>query len=130
MQSPSSTNTLAHKSFAKPDESRNAPNAVVDIVYLPHHKVSRATAQPGWKWSTDIKPIAKTETCQVPHMGYMLSGSIAIAFGDKVEVIHAGETYSIEPGHDAWVVGDKEAVMLDFAPQTAEAWAKQAHEHK
>ena len=26
----------------------------------------------------------------------------------------AGDAYAIEPGHDAWVVGDKQAVAYEF----------------
>jgi mannose-6-phosphate isomerase-like protein (cupin superfamily) len=120
---------LMHKNFDKPDESRSPPNAKIEIVHLGKTKVSRATARPGWKWSKDIKPTAKTDTCQVPHVGYVISGSIVIAFGDKQETIRAGEVYEIPAGHDAWVEGNQEAVMIDFAPQMATDWGKEGHAH-
>ncbi len=37
--------------------------------------VGRATFEPGWKWSECVKPIAGTDSCQVEHLGYMISGA-------------------------------------------------------
>jgi hypothetical protein len=34
--------------------------------------------------------------------------------------IGAGDGYVIEPGHDAWVVGDEDYVAVDFSEQMAE----------
>ncbi len=127
---PSKVSAFVHKNFDKPDESRNPPNARVEVVNLGATKVTRATARPGWKWSTDIKPVAKTDTCQIPHIGYLISGSITIAFGDKKEIIRAGEVYEIPAGHDAWVEGNEEACMIDFAPQMAADWGKHGHGHE
>ena len=36
----------------------------------------------------------------------------------------AGDAYVIEPGHDAWVVGDEPAVGYEFDSRTAEEYAK------
>jgi hypothetical protein len=33
----------------------------------------------------------------------------------KIEAVNAGDAYSIEPGHDAWVVGDDVAEAFEFA---------------
>ena len=38
--------------------------------------------------------------------------------------VKAGETYVIEPGHDAWVVGDEAFVGFEFESTSAEEYAK------
>ena len=37
---------------------------------------------------------------------------------------HAGQAYVIEPGHDAWVVGDEPFVAYEFDSSTAQTYAK------
>jgi hypothetical protein len=34
--------------------------------------VTRITYQPGWRWTTDIKPVAGSDLCQVNHFVYVL----------------------------------------------------------
>jgi mannose-6-phosphate isomerase-like protein (cupin superfamily) len=118
---------FVHRSFDKPDQTRDVPNARIEVINLGHHKVSRATAKPGWKWTRDVSPVAKTDLCQTPHTGYVVSGALTIQFGDKTETIRAGEAYEIPAGHDAWVEGDETAVMIDFDSKTAEEWGKHHH---
>ena len=36
----------------------------------------RGVFEPDWRWSRDVKPIAGTDSCQVRHLGYMISGSM------------------------------------------------------
>jgi hypothetical protein len=115
---------LLHKSHNNPDEARTPSRAQIEIVSLSQHKVSRITCQPGWRWSDDIKPIAKTDLCQLSHTGYVVSGILGVVFGGKAELIHAGESYEIPSGHDAWTEGQDALVLVEFSQQTAE-WAKQ-----
>ena len=97
-----------------PNETREVPNGVVQIVTLGDTVVSRITFQPGWKWSSDVKPIAGTEKCMFLHEGYCLSGSGVIQDADGTETtISAGDGLRVEPGHDAWVVGDEPWVMVE-----------------
>ena len=71
--------------------------------------------QPGWKWSKDIKPIVGTESCQAKHIGVIAEGTAACRHNDGTEVTYSGgDAYAVEPGHDAWVVGDKPAVAYEF----------------
>jgi hypothetical protein len=115
---------LSHKSHSTPDEARSPPHAKIEIVSLPGHKFSRLTLQAGWRWSNDIKPIAKTDLCQLNHVGYVVSGTMGVSAGGKTEHVHAGESYEIPPGHDAWTEGQEAVVLIEFSQQTAE-WAKQ-----
>jgi hypothetical protein len=38
--------------------------------------------------------------------------------------IGPGQAYTIDPGHDAWVVGDEPVVGFEFESRTAEEYAK------
>ena len=77
----------------------------------------RGTFEPGWRWSTDLAPVAGTPTCQVRHQGYVVSGAMTVLMDDgEQRTITAGELAEIEPGHDAWVDGDEPCVFVDMSP--------------
>lgn len=104
-----------HKTFTKPDEVREFPHGRVEILQVGGVQVGRMIFQPGWRWSNDVKPIAKTASCQAPHFQYHVSGKIAIRMDDGTEFIAGpGDITSLPKGHDAWVVGDEPAVMVDW----------------
>ena len=99
------------------DETREFPNGKLEISNVGASMIGRATFQPGWKWSNDVKPIAGTDSCQVPHNGYVVSGRIHIKMDDGTEFeAGQGDAYDIPPGHDGWVVGDEPYVGIDFSP--------------
>ena len=99
------------------DETREFPNGKLEISNVGSAMIGRATFQPGWKWSNDVKPIAGTDSCQVPHQGYVVSGRIHIKMDDGTEFdAGPGDAYDIPPGHDGWVVGDEPYVGIDFSP--------------
>ena len=65
IQGESVMSSIEVKSFNNPDEVNTAfNNAKMETVNVGGQKVMRLTLQPGWKWSTDIKPVVKTESCQ------------------------------------------------------------------
>ena len=103
------------KRFAEPEDTTRFPHGQEDVVTTGGLAIGRATFEPGWRWSNDIKPLKKTDSCPVYHEGYMLSGHLHIETDDgQVLDLRAGDVYSIEPGHDGWVVGDEPVVMLDW----------------
>ena len=76
------------------------------MVQLAGHTVGYGTFEPGWKWSENVKPIAGTDSCQVAHFGYVLSGSMRVYMDDGQETeINPGDVVAIPPGHDAEVPG-------------------------
>lgn len=78
----------------------------------------RGVFEPGWRWSQDVKPIAKTDSCQVRHLGYTISGAMTVRMDDGTETtIRAGDLFDLAPGHDAWVIGDEPCIMVDSAPE-------------
>jgi hypothetical protein len=77
--------------------------------------VSKATFEPGWKWSVNLKPIAQTDSCQVEHLGYVLSGRMRVTMDDGTQLeVGTDDLFALPPGHDAEVIGDEECVMVDF----------------
>jgi len=80
----------------------------MDVVELGNVTVGRATFEPGWRWSEHVKPVAGTDSCLVPHVGYIISGRLGIAMDDGTEQeFGPDEAFVIPPGHDGWVVGDE-----------------------
>jgi hypothetical protein len=103
------------KSLSKPDEVRRFPKGKVELVAIGGTMVGRATLEPGWRWSTSVKPIVNTDSCRQPHFQYMISGTLAVAMDDGTHIeCKAGDISSIPPGHDAWVVGNEPVVVVDF----------------
>jgi hypothetical protein len=107
---------MEKKNLSKPDERRAFPNGQVELVTIGGITFGRATFQPGWKWSTHVKPIAKTETCEAPHLQYHVSGRIHVVMDDGSEAEYGqGDVSLIPPGHDAWVVGNEPVVVIDIS---------------
>ena len=104
------------KSFDKPDETRTFEGkGWADVVKVGKKAVARGHFEPGWKWSENVKPIAKTELCEVSHLGYVLEGRMRIHFKDGSEQeLTPGEVVALAPGHDAEVIGNETCVFLDF----------------
>ena len=112
------------RGFDAPDETRSPDNALVEVIDLDSAKVARMTLQPGWRWSESVKPLAGTANCRARHLGLALSGRIHVVHEDGTECdIGPGEAYVIEPGHDAWVVGDEPLVAYEFESSTAAQFA-------
>jgi len=108
--------TAEVKSFDSPDETRPFEGkGQAKVVQLAGHSVGKGTFEAGWKWSENVKPIAGTDSCQVAHFAYVLSGSMRIYMDDGSEVeVGAGDVVAIPPGHNAEVPGPEACVMVDF----------------
>lgn len=116
--------SLIARNFDSPDEVRTPDKSRFEVLDLGHAKVARLTAQPGWKWSECVKPVAGTDSCQARHLGVIVSGRIHVKHDDGTEAeAGAGEIYAIEPGHDAWVVSDDAFVAYEFDTSTASTYA-------
>lgn len=106
---------MTMKNLGKPDEVRNFEHGKMELVNIGGGAVGRATFEPGWRWSKDIKPIAKTELCEAPHFLYQLSGRMKVVMRDGQEIeMGPGDIAIIPPGHDAWVVGNEPVVAIDW----------------
>jgi hypothetical protein len=107
--------TSAIQNIDKPHETRPfRDHGHMDVVTLGDFTLGRGTFEPGWKWSDDVKPIAGTDSCQVRHTGICLSGHMTIKYDDGTEAtISPGDVMVLEPGHDAWVLGEEPCILLD-----------------
>ncbi len=108
---------LVRKSTASPDETRQFKDGKgkMEVFSLGDSTVGRGVFEPGWRWSQHVKPIAGTPSCQAAHTGYVLEGRMAVKMDDGSEAQYGpGDFFHMPPGHDAWIVGDKRCVMLDF----------------
>jgi class 3 adenylate cyclase len=114
---------ISSKSIDQPDEIVSAPKVAKRIVTVGKTVIARIECQPGWRWSRDIKPTAKTASCQHHHQGIVLSGRLHVASDEGGErIIGPGDAFDILPGHDAWIPGGESCVMIEF--QGARDWGK------
>jgi len=103
------------KRFEQPDEVREFPLGKFELVTLGGMTIGRATYQPGWKWSVHVGDQLGQTSCQVEHVGMVVSGCATAAMDDgEVIEMRAGDLFYIPPGHDSWVVGDEPYVSLHF----------------
>jgi uncharacterized cupin superfamily protein len=106
---------MQRKNLGSPDETRTFDKGKLQLVNLSGVTFGRATLEPGWKWSTSVKPIVKTKSCEAPHTQYIISGRLKIVMDDgQEEEIGPGDAAVIPPGHDAWVVGTEPVVVIDL----------------
>ncbi len=109
-----------YKRFEQPDERRTFPNGHAEIVNIGGGVVGRFIFYPGWRWSNDVMPIAKTRSCEAPHFQYHVAGHLAIRMDDGTEFVAGpGDVSALPSGHDAWVVGDQPAVVVDWCGATS-----------
>jgi mannose-6-phosphate isomerase-like protein (cupin superfamily) len=103
------------KRFDSPDELRTFSKGKFEILHFPGLTVGRATYEPGWKWSEHVGGAAGQKSCQVEHVGMVVSGRAVAAMDDgRVIEMKAGDLFYIPPGHDSWVIGEESYVSLHF----------------
>jgi len=120
---PSSKMEVKH--LNSPDEVRKFENGKIELVKMGGSTIGRAKFEPGWRWSKNVKPIAKTDSCEAPHFQYHVSGVLHIVMNDGTSKdVGPGEISLVPPGHDAWVVGNEPVVVVDFQGLTD--YAKQS----
>jgi ethanolamine utilization protein EutQ (cupin superfamily) len=106
---------MQKKTLAQPDEQRSFSKGRVELVTVNDVTFGRATLQPGWRWSTCVKPLAQTHSCEASHLQYHISGRLHVLMDDGSEMeFGPGDVGHIPPGHDAWVVGNEPVVAVDI----------------
>jgi hypothetical protein len=110
--------------FDTSDETRTPEKTRIDLIRVGPTTSGRFAFEPGWRWSECIKPVAGTDSCQNRHVGVVASGRLGVLHEDGTELeLAPGDAYVIEPGHDAWVVGDEPFVGYEF--ESAETYARE-----
>jgi len=106
--------TFTKKSMNKPDETRKFSKGQMKIVTIGDHTMGLGSYKPGWRWTKDLKPIAKTEICMAHHVGFVISGRMSGVMKDGTKwSLKKGDVLDLPPGHDAWVVGKEQFVFVD-----------------
>ena len=104
------------KSLARPDEVRSFDKGQVNLVTVNEVTFGREVLQPGWRWSTCVKPLAQTQLCEASHLQYHVSGRLHVVMADGEEAeFGPGDVAAIPPGHDACVVGDEPVEVIDIS---------------
>jgi class 3 adenylate cyclase/quercetin dioxygenase-like cupin family protein len=107
---------LRRKRFEQPDEVRSVDKARIELVELGDAAIGHTIFEPGWRWVEHVKPIVGTATCEVHHLGYVMSGHLRVDMNDGASIdLTAGDVFEVPPGHLAYVVGDEPWTSIDFA---------------
>ena len=113
------------KRFETPDEVRLFEKGRFELVKVGGMTIGRASYEPGWKWSVHVGAATGAKSCQVEHVGMVISGRATAAMDDgRVIEMKAGDVFYIAPGHDSWVVGEEPYVSLHFLGADSYAAAK------
>jgi hypothetical protein len=105
----------------------------VDVARIANGRMKRIVYPPGFRWSTHMKPVVKTDLCMHTHVGFLAQGHLQGEYGDGCTYdVKAPAFVVLEAGHDGWVVGDEPAVWIqfDFEEGTARRFGlPEQHEH-
>lgn len=87
-----------------------------ETVALQGISVTRVTFDVGAKWSSDLKDYAGTESCVLPHVAVVLSGTLRVVMDDgSQQDFSKNDVMLLPPGHDAWTVGEEPCVFVEFS---------------
>jgi hypothetical protein len=104
-----------HRDFASPDETRTFEHGRMELLTVGGSDIGRLVLSPGWRWSNDVKPLAGTDLCEAPHFQYHVAGTLRVQMADGSQFdATPGQITSLPSGHDAWVVGDEDVVVVDW----------------
>src|SRR5262245_29549439 len=106
----------------------------IDTMRAGNGRIKRLVYPPGFRWSAHIKPAVGTALCMHAHVGLLVRGTVRGEYADGCgfEFV-APRAIVLEPGHDAWVVGDEAAVLIQFDAEgeTARRFGlPEAHRHQ
>ena len=100
-------------SLDSPTETRSFEKGKFETYEVGPMTLGRAAYEPGWKWSEHVGPLTGEQSCQVEHVGLVISGRAAVRMDDGTErVMEPGDFFHVPPGHDSWVVGEEPYVSL------------------
>jgi quercetin dioxygenase-like cupin family protein len=108
---------IVKKNFMCPDVIRDCGHGMLELATLEDQTLGRVTLKPGWRWSEHVRPMAKTNLCETPHIQYVISGRLMVVMedGTRMELV-PGDFAIIPPGHDAWVLSQEPFVAIDYSP--------------
>ena len=106
----------------------------IDLADVGDARIKRTIYPAGMRWSSDLRPLVGTDMCEHAHVGFLAHGALHFEYPDGCAVdLAAPAVVDIAPGHDAWVVGDASAVLIevDFeATTTVRIGVPEEHLHE
>ena len=101
--------------FDSADERREFPFGQLDLIHIGGTTLGRAEYAPGWRWSEHVGAAQGERSCQVAHVGLVISGRNRVQMDDgRVLDLGPGDLFEIGPGHDSWVIGSERYVSIHF----------------
>jgi hypothetical protein len=102
---------IQQKNFDAPDDVRRFPKGIVTLVRVGSVTIGRGILEPGFRWSTSLKPIQGTPSCQIHHLQLLVQGRFHVEMddGETAEIV-PGDIFDVPPGHDVWV-GERHAAL-------------------
>lgn len=106
---------IRRKNLLAPDEWIEFELGRMTSVRVGDLTVGYEVLEPGWRWSTHLKPLVGTDWCMARHVGFQVSGrwTLLMQDGTTMEIV-PNDVFDVPPGHDAWVIGDEPSVALDW----------------
>jgi hypothetical protein len=98
----------------KGSERREVGGVKMDVSQAGAGRIKRVVYPPGFRWSKHMKPLIGTDHCQHAHIGFLARGEVHVEYADGgTDQFLAPQVVTIAPGHDAWVVGEEPAVLIE-----------------
>ena len=96
-------------------DHRVVGGVTIDVFAAGNGRVKRVVYPAGFRWSQHMKPVVGTELCMHAHVGFLARGRVRGTYRDGcVFDLAAPRCVVIEPAHDAEVVGNQPAVLIEF----------------
>lgn len=92
----------------------------IDVGAIGDARIKRLVYPPGMRWSTDLRPLVGTERCEHAHAGFLTEGALRFEFDDGCTLeFTAPAIVEVAPGHDARVISDHAAVLIEVDFETS-----------
>ncbi len=104
------------KRLTSPGEGLEFPLMTVQLAELGDVTVGHIVLEPGWRWSTHVRPHVGGDWCEARHVGVVLSGRFEILMRDGTTIPFGPlDAFEIPPGHDGYTVGDEPCVQIEWS---------------
>ena len=105
----------------------------IDTLKVGDVRLKRIVYPAGLRWSVDVQPHVGGERCEHAHVGFLVQGRLTGEYPDGCTFdFTAPQFVAVDPGHDAWIPGDDDAILLevDFERDTtARLGVPDGHRH-
>jgi hypothetical protein len=106
---------VEQRNFDEADEVRDFPKGRLGLLHVGGRAIGRAVLEPGWRWSESVRSVAKSKSCEAPHLQHHAAGVLGVRKDDGTEFeCRPGDISLLPPGYDAWVVRNERVVVVDF----------------